>query len=61
MNDRRVAILGDGMYRPDKGRYENAEEGVAMAYRQLLDNIRDLDPQEINIKSGRYDLILVVG
>lgn len=54
MDDRRVAVLGGGLYRPDRVRYENAEEGVAMAFRRLLDDIPNLDPRQIQFVQSSY-------
>jgi len=54
MDDRRVAVLGGGLYRPDRVRYENAEEGVAAAFRRMLDDIPDLDPRQIQFVQSSY-------
>jgi hypothetical protein len=43
----RVAIVGGGIFRGDRFRYENAEEGVAMAFRNLLEDTPELDPNDI--------------
>ena len=54
MDNRRVAILGGGLFRPDRVRYENAEEGVAIAFRNLLEEIPNLDPREIEFVQSSY-------
>ena len=54
MNDRRVAILGGGLYRPGRVRYDNAEEAVAMAYRSMLDDFPNLDPKDIEFVQSSY-------
>ena len=54
MSDRRVAILGGGLYRPGRVRYDNAEEGVAMAYKNMLDDFPKLDPREIEFVQSSY-------
>ena len=54
MSDRRVAILGGGLYRPGRVRYDNAEEGVAMAYRNMLQDFSNLDPREIEFVQSSY-------
>lgn len=54
MNDRQVAILGGGLFRPSRVRYENAEEGVAMAYRDMLEDFPELDPREIQFVQSSY-------
>jgi acetyl-CoA C-acetyltransferase len=51
---RRVAILGGGIYRPDRVRLDVAEEGVAMAYRQLLKDVPNLDPMDIEFVQSSY-------
>ena len=50
----RVAIVGGGLFRPDRIRYENAEEGVAMAYRMLLEDTPELDPRDIEFVQASY-------
>ena len=50
----RVAIVGGGLFRPDRVRYEVAEEGVAEAYRMLLEDTPELDPRDIEFVQSTY-------
>ena len=51
---RRVAVVGGGIFRPDRFRYENAEEGVCTAFRDLLDDTPELDPRDIEFVMMSY-------
>lgn len=50
----RVAVVGGGLFRPDRVRYEVAEEGVAEAYRMLLEDTPELDPRDIEFVQSSY-------
>jgi acetyl-CoA C-acetyltransferase len=50
----RVAIVGGGIFRGDRFRYENAEEGVAIAFRDLLNDTPELDPKDIDFVMMSY-------
>jgi len=50
----RVAVVGGGLFRPDRVRYEVAEEGVAEAYRMLLEDTPELDPRDIEFVQLTY-------
>ena len=46
--NRRVAICGGGIFRPDLWHGESAEEGVAIAYQDLLQQCPNLEPDDID-------------
>jgi len=50
----KVAIVGGGIFRADRLRYENAEEGVAIAFQDLLKSTPNLDPQDIEFLMMSY-------
>ncbi|MEM2618364.1 MAG: hypothetical protein QW356_02600 [Candidatus Hadarchaeales archaeon] len=49
-----MAVVGGGLFRPDRVRYEVAEEGVAEAYRMLLEDTPELDPRDIEFVQSSY-------
>jgi acetyl-CoA C-acetyltransferase len=52
--NRRVAICGGGIFRPDLWHGENAEEGVAIAYQDLLRQCPNLGADDIDAVSMSY-------
>jgi acetyl-CoA C-acetyltransferase len=50
----KVAIVGGGIFRGDRLRYENAEEGVAIAFQDLLKSTPNLDPRDIEFLMMSY-------
>jgi acetyl-CoA C-acetyltransferase len=50
----RVAICGGGIFRPDIWHGENAEEGVAIAYQDLLKSVPDLTADDIDAVMMSY-------
>lgn len=52
--NRRVAICGGGIFRPDLWHGENAEEGVAIAYQDLLKECPSLEADDIDAVSMSY-------
>lgn len=54
MSERRVAVCGGGIFRPDIWRGECAEEGVAIAYRDMLKSIPGFDPADVDALMMSY-------
>jgi acetyl-CoA C-acetyltransferase len=50
----RVAVAGGGIFRPDHTRYETAEEGVAIAFRDLLETTPELNTKDIDFVMMSY-------
>jgi len=51
---RKVAIVGGGLFRPDIWHGENAEEGEAIAYKDLLKSVPNLTPDDIDALMMSY-------
>jgi acetyl-CoA C-acetyltransferase len=54
MSERRVAVCGGGIFRPDIWRGENAEEGVAIAYKDMLKSMPNFDPADVDALCMSY-------
>lgn len=52
--ERKVAIVGGGMYRADSKRYEVAEEAVAMALKEMMRDVPEFDPKDVDFVMGSY-------
>ena len=52
--DEKVAICNGGIFRPDLWHGENAEEGVAIAYQDLLKNVPNLTADDIDALCMSY-------